>query len=121
MPMIMKPHPVTGKLMPQVEGDYCHTCGHEIPNTDSSIWNHPTQENGDPHILAHNRTDILYMTGPSKQYSSLHLLTLHSLDGFPPHIMILLTTFLRDLARTDEGKKQLADYGIGVASTHEEN
>jgi len=33
--------------------------------------------------------------------------------------LLLLTQFLRDLARTEEGRKSLAEYGLRVLSTHD--
>jgi|SRR5579885_3496554 hypothetical protein len=108
----------TGKYLPVPDGEVCPACGHEIPGSANTQWHHPTVQGGDTHKLADNRTDILYMTGPGAHDD--HWLTLHTLDGFPPHIMLLLTTYLRDKARDAAGRAELANYGIGVVSTHDE-
>lgn len=118
MAMKMVKNLQTGVVLPQVEGDLCEACGHEKPGSANTSW--PIHyEPGTEGTIAQGRPDILYMTWAEKGQQPGHHLTLYSLDSFPPHVMLLLTTYLREKGRSEAGREELARYGIGVASTHD--
>lgn len=133
MPMMLEPHAVTGHLLPIVQGaDLCQKCGHEtlpvearcdacghiIPGSQNSLWElHKEVQRSGKTLLATHRPDILYMFGPRTRND--HWLTLYSLAGRTPHVMLHITHLLRVMARSKAGRRALARFGIGVASTHD--
>lgn len=117
-----------GRILPVVDGVICQSCGHEIPNSANSAPEVHVQfvPGRAGETVALHRPDILYWTqlvydAASKSLVPEHLVTLASADNAAPHLMPLLGHYLRDKARTEAGRAELAQYGIMVVSTHDED
>lgn len=122
MPMHMEQQK-NGHIMPVVKGDLCSACGHEIPGS-ANVPPELHYEPGTAGRLAQHRPDIWYFftndrhpeTGAKVRRPQV---TLYTLEGAPPHCVELVGRMLQDMGRSEEGRAFLAQYGIGVASTHD--
>lgn len=120
MTLILHHHPKKGTLTPLMHGRICPECSHSGPLASEEQQQLPSGAR----VLAHQPSDVLFMTGPQPgpnqhPHANENLLTLYSLDGFPPHVMLLLTSFLRQKCREARFRKVLQQHGIGVISTHD--
>lgn len=124
----LKPHAVTGHLMPESDDPVCSACGHPIPGSQNAelLLHADTLKTADGAQVI-DRPDILYFTWP--KYSELaqqlvpqHLVTLasHPDPQHPRHAMLSLATMLREMAKDPAQRAYLEAHGLVVLSTHDD-